>query len=230
MKNGIALAASKPTTVAEGVYQALRRDIIRLKHRPGASLTEQELAGLYGSSRVPVREACGRLQQEGLLTGVPYKGYFVNQISLKEIRDCFELRLVLESSALEKAALRVTAQELRCIAELAATEYSYHDPYSYADFLERNLDFHIQLAALCGNERIVAVLRDLLANMQRFFFLGLESGDFAAEMRGEHEKLIALLEAGDPGEAVVCLRRQIEASRDRILGALINEGIDLPLE
>ena len=230
MKNSAAVAPSKPVTVAEGVYQALRRDIIRLKHRPGASLTEQELAVLYGSSRVPVREACGRLQQEGLLTGVPYKGYFVNQISLKEIGDCFDLRLVLETSALERAVERSTAEDVQRLAELAATEYSYHDRVSHADFLDRNLDFHIQLAVLSGNERLVAVLRDLLATMQRFFFLGLESGDFASEMRGEHEELVALLEHGELGEAAACLRRQIQSSRDRILRALINERIDLPLE
>jgi DNA-binding GntR family transcriptional regulator len=229
MKNSAA-APSKPPTVAESVYRALRRDIITLKHRPGASLTEQELAVLYGSSRVPVREACGRLQQEGLVTGVPYKGYFVNRISLKEIGDCFDLRLVLETSALERAAERWTAEDLRRLAELAATEYSFDDRVSYGDFLDRNLDFHIQLAVLSGNERLVAVLRDLLATMQRFFFLGLESGDFAAEMRGEHEELVALLERGQADEAAICLRRQIQSSRDRILHALINEGIDLPLE
>jgi DNA-binding GntR family transcriptional regulator len=230
MKKATVPAASKPPTLAEGVYQALRRDIILLKHRPGASLTEQQLADLYGSSRVPVREACGRLQQEGLLTGVPYKGYFVNQISLKEIRDCFELRLVLETSALERVAERATADDLRRFAELAASEYSYHDRYSWVDFLDRNLDFHVKLAALCGNERIVTVLRELLVTMQRFFFLGLESGDYAAEMRGEHEELVALLKAGRASEAVDCLRCQIASSRDRILGALINDRIDLPLE
>ena len=81
-----------------------------------------------------------------------------------------------------------------------------------------------------GNERLVAVLTDLLATMQRFFFLGLESGDFAAEMRDEHEELVALLAEGEGDRAAACLRSQISASRDRILQALIDNRIDLPLE
>ena len=217
-------------TAAEEVYRALKRDIITLQHRPGASLTEHWLAELYGTSRVPVREACKRLDQEGLLTGRPYRGYSVNQISLKEIRDCFELRLGLETRALELAALRATPADLEHLRELAAIEYTYHDWDSYVVFLECNLDFHIQLAALSRNDRLVSVLRDLLASMQRFFFLGLDLGDFASEMRSEHEELIALLAGDEPRQAVACLSRQIASSRDRILRALIEEKIDLPIE
>ena len=217
-------------TAAEEVYRSLRRDLITLRHRPGASLTEGELASVYGTSRGPVREACRRLQQEGLLRSLPYKGYFVNQISLKEIGDCFDLRLVLESYSLELAAKRASSQDLDALENLAATEYTYHHWESYADFLDRNLEFHVQLAALSRNQRLVDTLVDLLGSMQRFFFLGLDLGDFGAEMRGEHEELIALLRHGDADQAVRCVCGQITASRDRILRAVVKDRIDLPLE
>ena len=217
-------------TAAEQVYRALKRDIITLRHRPGESLTEQQLASLYGTSRVPVREACRRLDQEGLLTGRPYRGFSVNQISLKEIGDCFDLRLGLEVRALELAAERATSGDLDRLGELAATEYTYHDWDSYIEFLDRTLDFHIPLDALSRNDRLVSVLRDLLASMQRFFFLGLDLGDFASEMRAEHEELITLLSSANPDEAVACLSRQILSSRDRILRALIEDRMDLPIE
>lgn len=216
-------------TVAEEVYRALRRDVITLRHPPGAALTEQGLASRYGSSRVPVREACRRLQQEGLLTSVPYKGYFVQPVSLQDIRDCFDLRLAFERHALARAAERATPAELRRLAELAATEYTFHDWESYAEFLERNEDFHVQLASLSGNRRLVSALRDLIGAMQRFFLLGLDLGDFASEMRGEHEELVALLERGDVATAADCLERQIVASRDRILAALLTDRLDIPL-
>jgi DNA-binding GntR family transcriptional regulator len=224
-----AAAPAERTTIAEQVYQALKRDLITLRHEPGAPLTEQGLATRYGSSRVPVREACRRLQQEGLLTAVPYKGYFVNRISLQDIRDSFELRLVLETHALARAAERASAADLRRLAELAATEYTFHDWESYAEFLERNEDFHVQLAALSGNHRLVSALRDLIGAMRRFFLIGLDLGDFAAEMRGEHEELVALLERGDMEGARGCLEGQLVASRERILRALADR-IDLPLQ
>ena len=158
MGDGPGVAEVERTTVAEDVYRSLKRDIITLRHKPGAALTENELAGMYGTSRVPVREACGRLQQEGLLTSLPYKGYFVNQISLKEIRECFDLRAVLEVFALELAAKHATSADLGRLEELASTEYTYDDWASYADFLDRNLEFHIELAALSRNGRLVSLM------------------------------------------------------------------------
>ena len=229
MAGNSAAAPAERTTIAEQVYQALKRDLITLRHEPGAALTEQGLAARYGSSRVPVREACRRLQQEGLLTAVPYKGYFVNRISLQDIRDSFDLRLVLETHALARAAERANAADLRRLAELAATEYTFHDWESYAEFLERNEDFHVQLAALSGNNRLVSALRDLIGAMRRFFLIGLDLGDFAAEMRGEHEELVARLERGDVDGARACLEGQLVASRERILQALAGR-IDLPLQ
>jgi DNA-binding GntR family transcriptional regulator len=230
MKSAVEGREQERHTAAEQVYRALKRDIITLQHRPGASLTEQQLATLYGTSRVPVREACSRLDQEGLLTGRPYRGYSVNNISLKEIGDCFDLRLGLETRALELAAQRATAGDLERLRVLAATEYTYHDWDSYVEFLDRNLDFHIQLAALSRNDRLVSVLRDLLGSMQRFFFLGLDLGDFASEMRSEHEELVALLSGDNPDLAIACLNRQIASSRSRILRALIEDRVDLPIE
>ena len=66
--------------------------------------------------------------------------------------------------------------------------------------------------------------------MRRFFLLGMDLGDFAAGMRGEHEELVAKLQAGAVGEARDCLERQILASRDSILKALVKGCFDLPLE
>ena len=72
-------------------------------------------------------------------------------------------------------------------------------------------------------------LRDLLSSMQRFFFLGLDLGDFGAEMRQEHEGLVSAISRRDVG-AADNLRGQIQRSRERILRALIEERIDIPLE
>jgi len=219
-----------PRTVAETVYRNLRRDIITLRHRPGTSLTEQELATLYGSSRVPVREACRRLQQEGLLTAVPYKGYFVSQISLREIEDSFDLRELLETHAAARAIVLATPEELAHLEELATTGYTYNDWSSYGDFLERNREFHVCLAALGGNERLVCVLDELLGTMQRFFFLGLDLADFSTQMRHEHEGLIEALRQRSADEVTQRVREQIDSSRRRVRRALERGGIDLPLE
>jgi DNA-binding GntR family transcriptional regulator len=108
-------------------------------------------------------------------------------------------------------------------------EYTRNDPDSYEEFLARNLEFHVGVAELAGNGRLFRVLRDLIESMQRFFFLGLDLGDFGAEMRSEHEELLRLIREGDADGAAEMTRRQIERSRERILKALFKERADLPV-
>jgi DNA-binding GntR family transcriptional regulator len=215
-------------TAAEEVYLALKRDIITLHHRPGAALAEQSLANTYGTSRVPVREACRRLQQEGLLTAIPYKGYFVSPISAKEITDCFELRAAIETRAVALAVDRATDGELARLSELASIEYTYDDWESYADFLDRNTGYHLEVVSLSRNQRLTAVLGDLLGSMQRFFFLGLDLGDFGAEMREEHERLVTLMQRRDAAAAAACAEEQITKSYERIRRALAGDRVEIP--
>jgi len=218
---------ARKRTVSEDVYRALKRDILTLAHAPGASLRENELAERYGSSRVPVREACRRLQQEGLVDSVPYKGYFASRISIKEIADSFELRTVLETHSVKLAAERADEGSLAALEALARVEYQHEDWPSYTEFLEKNREYHLAVARMSGNEQLHLVLRDLIERMQRFFFLGLDLGDFGAEMRQEHEELTAALKARDGEEAARCVREQIDSSRERILKALLKGRVDL---
>ena len=222
-------ARSSGQTVSEDVYQALKKDILTCRHRPGAVLRENQLAAQYGSSRVPVREACSRLQQEGLLEIVPYKGYFVSQVSLKDIADYFDLRVLLETHALSQTFRKTADADLSTLEELASHEYKYRDRATYFEFLERNRQFHVALAELSGNAKLAKIISQILEQMQRFFFLGLDLGDFGSEMREEHELLTRALLAGNRDHAVNYLGKQIERSKERILKALVAQRADITI-
>ena len=221
--------ASPRRTAAEDVYLALKREILTLRTKPGEPLREQSLAERFGTSRVPVREACRRLQQEGLVEAIPYKGYLAGRISLKELADAFDLRLALETHALASALERIDEAGIRRLEALSAHEYSPADPESWEVFLARNIEYHVAVAGLSGNARLTRTLRDLLEGMQRYFLLGLARGDYGAEMRGEHEELARLVRAGRREAAVACLKDQIERSRERIMRAFVERPTDLPL-
>lgn len=220
---------SSNQTVSEDVYRSLKSDILTCRHKPGAVLKEKDLASLYGTSRVPVREACGRLQQEGLLEVVPYKGYFVSQVSLKDIAEYFDLRGLLETYSVEQALVRATDEQLVELENLAAYEYTYDDWPSYLKFLEHNCEYHVAIAKLSGNLKLAKILGDILERMQRFFFLGLDLGDFGPEMREEHQILTHAIRAGSKANAVDYVRKQIERSRERILKALVTQRSDVTI-
>jgi DNA-binding GntR family transcriptional regulator len=216
-------------TAAESVYRALKKEILTLAHAPGARLGEVELAQRYGTSRVPVREACRRLQQEGLVTAEPWRGYFAARLTVREVREAFDLRLVLETHAVTLAVAKAREEDLARLEGLASAEYVHRDFATYDAFLERNLEYHLAVAEIGGNALLARILRDLVEGMQRYFFLGLDLGDFGREMREEHERLNRALRRRSPTSAVKCIREQIESSRRRILDRLLAGGADLPL-
>src|SRR2546426_85536 len=86
------------------VYETMLRRIIIGEIAPGEILTELELANQFSTSRTPIREACIHLLKEGFLRAAPRRGYVVTELSLDDIRELYQLRLMLEPPAAKFAA------------------------------------------------------------------------------------------------------------------------------
>jgi GntR family transcriptional regulator, gluconate operon transcriptional repressor len=91
----------------ETIVEPMRRAIILGELPPGLHLEEPALARKFGVSRIPVREAIVRLQHEGLIRAEPRRGAFVVGMSETDVGDLYEFRLLLETSAIRRAAARI---------------------------------------------------------------------------------------------------------------------------
>jgi DNA-binding GntR family transcriptional regulator len=85
--------------LAENVYQLVLEGIVAGKYAQGMRLRERELSELYNVSRVPVREAIQRLEQDGFVATFPRRGAVVRQLTLTDVNELFDLRLCLETFA-----------------------------------------------------------------------------------------------------------------------------------
>jgi DNA-binding GntR family transcriptional regulator len=188
---------------------------------PGEELREVALTESTGFGRSPVREALRRLVQEGFVEVRPRQGYRVSVITLASVQDLFEMRLVLEPVAVELAAQRAPQEELEALHELAHKTYVHGDTRSCEQFLRDNREFHVRIAKATGNERLARALRGLLEEMQRLFFISLGNRDRASDMVHEHHGLHDALLARDAARAREIVIEQIEASRARVLEALV---------
>src|SRR5438445_603484 len=101
------------------VYQDLKRDIMTCALRPGAEVYEGQLAERYGVSKTPIREALNTLRQEGYVRVLPRRGYVVAPVSVEDVQEVFHVRLLLEPSAAELAAQRVSGEQLVELRRLA---------------------------------------------------------------------------------------------------------------
>ena len=106
----MALSNRSLSSAADQVAEALRLAIFRGEFSPGQAVPQEEIAARFGVSRIPVRDAMNLLQAEGLLRIIPSKGSFVANPSPDEIRETYEIRVLLELEALRLAFRHHNAQ------------------------------------------------------------------------------------------------------------------------
>lgn len=152
------------------IYTEVRRSIIMGYRKPGERLNVEEIANTYQTSITPVRDALQHLGQEGLVTIKPRAGYFVTQITLKELRDMFELRNILEFAALERTVERITEEQFTTLYHVHAG-YTGDDDESYDRYTAENQRFHYLLAEASGNQELARTLKYLLDRLARFMVL-----------------------------------------------------------
>jgi len=198
------------------IYKEIRRAIIMGHNKPGERLKVEEIAERYRTSITPVRDALQRLQQEGLVTIKARSGYFITQITLKELRDMFELRNILEMAALERSVQRVTPEQL---AELETVHQGYtgDDEESYDRYTEENRRFHFYLAEASGNQELARTLGRILDRLARFMVIR-HAGKTLEET---HNKILEAIKDQDLESARLALLDDIEDTFDISLNRIL---------
>ena len=128
-------------------YQYLKTKILNCEYRPNEFLNEQKLCAEMGNiSRTPMRDALGRLEQEGLITILPKKGLMVSGITEEDVHSMFEMRLLVEPYALRTYGDRIPREALENYTELM------HHPERISDFCESDDGFHELLMSTLPNK------------------------------------------------------------------------------
>ena len=154
-------ARRRPPTAQQFVLGELRRAITTGRLRPGAPIRQDALAEELQVSRVPLREALKTLQGEGLVTYEAHRGYFVETLSLDDLREVYRIRELLEEEAVRRAVPRLTDDDL---ARLEATQDEVERAAAAGDvaaMAAANRAFHMTLFDCSGMPRLVRLIRTL---------------------------------------------------------------------
>ncbi len=200
------------------IHTELRRAIIMGRRKPNERLDVQELTETFGSSVTPVRDALHMLAQEGLVTIKARSGYFVAHVTLKELRDLLELREVLEVAAIERAAKRITDEQIEQLERVHAG-YTGDDDESYDRYTDENRRFHYLIAEASGNAELAETLGRLLDRMARFMVLR----HAGATQDRTHARIIETLRARDADAARQAMLDEIIETRDILLERIMQE-------
>jgi DNA-binding GntR family transcriptional regulator len=216
--------ADTDASMSDQVYEALRGDILICSLAPGQAISEASLAARYGFGKAPIRAALSRLRQEGLVSASPRRSFIVSPLTLRDVRELYELRLLLEPAAARLAAGRVDMKQLAKLNTICLKGYTPGDAASTLRFLDANREFHLEIARASGNQRFLRLLHQVLDETTRVMFVGLGLRNRNEEMQHEHQALMAALQGGDGAAAERITVDQVTASRDMVLAALLNSS------
>jgi DNA-binding GntR family transcriptional regulator len=210
---------SEPSSTSKNlIYTELRRSIIAGHRTPGERLDLEALSQNYGTSITPVRDALQMLSQEGLVTIKPRSGYFVTHVTLKQLRDLLELREILEVASIERAAVRITDEQLEQLEHVHAG-YTGEDDESYDRYMDENRYLHYLIAQASGNQELAEMLGHLLDRLARFMVM-CRAGK---TLEPRHARLIKALRTRDAAAARQAILDEINETRETILERVIQE-------
>ncbi|MGH2534673.1 MAG: GntR family transcriptional regulator [Thermomicrobiales bacterium] len=218
LDNGRGRPAAGGRSLAEEAYARIRRRIIECELAPGQQFTEGLLVEAHGIGKTPVREALQRLAQDGLVQPIRRHGYRVSPITLRDVRDLFGLRLILEPAGAELAIGRIDLAHLREIQ--ARYDACYLDDPVAAFLL--NTAFHLASAQASGNARLAKTMTQLLTDSERLYVFGFRFQSPGFQLKHMHEELIDAFASGDPRCVRECAVAQIVDAERMVTEALLH--------
>jgi DNA-binding GntR family transcriptional regulator len=211
MKGGhFSLLSNNFSAATKKVYEYLYDEIVNNRIKPGSALSEVEIAKTLQSSRSPVREALMVLENEGLVWRYPGRGCFVREITMRDIAEIFELRILLETTALRRSCQYIDPGALAYVEQKLL---SLEGNISPAAYYEADRLFHELIWENCGNARLVSFLRTLSGQIEWIRRLAGARPERFARSRQEHLELVAAIKVQDVDTACALLQKHIENVR-----------------
>lgn len=206
--------------LSERAFDRIKQDIVWCRLSPGEAISEAQLTDLYGFGKAPIRQALSRLTQEGYVTPIPRHGHVIAPVTLQSVQDVFELRMLLEPAAVEKACGNVDESKLRRLDTRCAQGFVPGNVASETRFMNANREFHLEIVRCCGNARLLSTFSQLMDEMTRLLHLGFVLRERPDDMKREHDGLIDALVTGNRVRA-----RDITVAHINTVRTLVIDGI-----
>jgi len=178
--------------MSEEIYLKVRNDITYGNLSPNQRLIEAELAKQYKVSRIPIREALHQLASEGLLTvnGNRKKIIKVSRLSVKEVAEIYDIRILLESYGTKLFSKKATQKDVKYLENLSKKLAKAAKDYNLKKWIYHNTLFHDYLVDNCGNGNLILALDVLKRRIYRYKYMVLTVPGYFESYLKDHEGII----------------------------------------
>jgi DNA-binding GntR family transcriptional regulator len=201
----------------EQVTALVEEDIVFGKLHPRERLVEEELMDRFSIKRHVARDLLMNLEKMGLVERRKNIGAFVRSFSPEEVRELYELRILLENQAIGLIQFPVNQQEIDTLTQLQEA----HDQAVLAEDPRKvfriNHAFHEALYGICKNKVLIQAINEYARQTHSVRFVSLIDSSYREKSRLEHWAMIKSLESGNREELLKLTAAHLTPSRDAYL-------------
>jgi DNA-binding GntR family transcriptional regulator len=213
----------RPQSLTAVVLQELERQILSGNLGPGEPVNEKAFAERNSVSRGPIREACRKLEQAGLVTIIPNRGVFVRKLQAKDAIEICDIRAVLSGYAGRILAETVTRSQMADLTEMVERMEKEARLRNVEAFYAINSAFHQAIFDFADNQR----LREMYAAINKELYLFrwramLVSPDLEKSNR-EHQEILKALAERDAARTAMMMERHAISVKNRIVASGLGE-------
>jgi len=154
--------------MSEEIADILRKNIISGNINPGEKVNEYQVAKLLNISRPPIREAFRLLAAEGLITLVPRKGAFVSKLSIREVKEIYEMKSMMESFAVRLAIPIINEKEVSKLDSINNSMKEKIKQNNFKAILKLNIEFHRKMIEMSKNEKLIRFYESIVLPIRKY--------------------------------------------------------------
>lgn len=192
----------------EYALRAIRENIISLDLEPGTQISANELTGVLGVSRGPIREAFNELRETGIVTVYPQSGCRISLIDEDMIDEARFLRVSLECAIAVEAAEKAKKRDIQQLMENMALQKFYLEQGMNEKLLEADNQFHKTLFYLSGKERVYEMMKNFVIHLDRLRSLTMITLK-DLKIVEDHDAILQAIKEHDPDQARERMKRHL---------------------
>ncbi len=211
------IKVTRRKALRQETYEAIKKAILRGKVKPGQRLKEEQLASEIGTSRTPVREAFHKLEQEELVTRLPWGGFVVREWSCSDVEEIFGIRSILESYAAFLATEKIDKVMLGMLEDKLRESEEYVKRGETEKLVQLNTEFHDILYKASKSRKLYHMINNLRDYFYRYRVAILGVNGIPQRSLRDHRKMLLAMKKKDSALVEKLVREHILRGKEIVL-------------
>ena len=206
----------KKRTLHEEIANNLREMIMTGELKEGEKINENDICGLMGISKTPLREALRVLSAEGHVRLVPNRGSYVRRHTFVELREMFDVMSVLEGACARAAAKKMSEKDFSSLVKIHENLEQEYTRRNQKKYIHYNNLYHILLEELAGNQTLSQIIVGLRQKILLYRYESLSLPERFDQSIEEHRRLLEAFRKRDPEKAENLMRSHLRNQGDAL--------------